>query len=227
MNLRPLLVTSAVAVVVMLAASVLAWGQIPDDARIPIHWNLAGEVDGYAPKAVGLLMTPAIAVVLAGVLAAVPAIDPRRGNLVRSSPAYVTITSAAIVFIAAIHLAVVWAALGNALDIGRIVGVGTGALFIVIGNFLGKTRSNWIMGVRTPWTLSSELSWTKTHRLAGRLFAGLGVLALLTAIVGVPELVLAIVGGGSLVMVVAVIAYSYVVWRDDPDRRTDESEVDL
>lgn len=226
MNLRPLLITGAVAIVLMLAASLLAWAQIPDDTQIPIHWNLAGEVDGYASKEVGLLMTPAIAVVLVAVLAAVPAIDPRRRNLVRSSPAYVMISSSAIVFMAAVHLAVVWAALGNTLDIPRIIGVGTGALFIVIGNFLGKTRSNWFMGVRTPWTLSSELSWTKTHRLAGRLFALVGVLALLAALTGIPELILAVVGGGSIVMVVGVVAYSYFVWRDDPDRRPDEPEVE-
>lgn len=218
MSVRPLLITGGAAVAVMLAASLLAWGAIPDDARIPIHWNLAGEVDGYAPKAIGLLATPALAVALTGVLAAIPAIDPRRENLARSGPAYVTITSAAILLVAGIHLAIVWAALGNTLDIARVVGIGVGVLFVVIGNFLGKTRSNWFMGIRTPWTLSSELSWTKTHRLAGRLFALVGVLAILVAVVGVPELMLAIVLGGSLVLVAVVVAYSYLVWRDDPER---------
>jgi uncharacterized membrane protein len=226
MNLRPLLVVGGATVAVMLAASAVAWAQIPEGTAIPIHWNLAGEADGYAPKEVGLLMTPAIAVGLLGLFTVLPAIEPRRRNLARSGPAYVTTTAAAIVFTGAVHLAVVWTALGNSIDIPRLIGVGSGLLFLVIGNMIGKTRSNWFLGVRTPWTLSSEHSWAKTHRLAGRLFAGLGALTLLAAITGIAELILAVVGGGTGLVVIAVVAYSYLAWRDDPERRAGPSEVD-
>jgi uncharacterized membrane protein len=226
MNLRPLLVTAAVSIAVMLVASVVAWVQLPADAQVPIHWNLAGEADGYAPKAVGLLLTPAIAIILTAILAAIPAIEPRRSNLARSGTAYTAITGTAVAFIGLVHLAVVWAALGNSLDIPRLMGAGIGVLFIVIGNFMGKTRSNWFMGVRTPWTLSSELSWTRTHRLAGRLFALVGVLALLVAITGIPELIFGVIGGGTIVTVVVVVVYSYLVWRDDPERHTDAAEAE-
>jgi uncharacterized membrane protein len=41
-----------------------------------------------------------------------------------------------------------------------------------IGNVLGKLRSNFFVGIRTPWTLSSEHVWDQTHRWAGRLFVG-------------------------------------------------------
>jgi uncharacterized membrane protein len=82
------------------------------------------------------------------------------------------------------------------------------------------------MGVRTPWTLSSELSWTRTHRLAGRLFALVGVLALLVAVTGIPELIFAVIGGGTIVTVVVVVVYSYLVWRDDPERHTDAAEAE-
>jgi uncharacterized membrane protein len=226
MNLRPLLVTAAVSIAVMLVASAIAWVQLPAEAQVPIHWNLAGEADGYAPKALGLLLTPAIAVGLTALLAAIPAIEPRRANLARSATAYTAITSTAVAFIGLVHLAVVWAALGNSLDIPRLMGAGIGVLFIVIGNFMGKTRSNWFMGVRTPWTLSSELSWTRTHRLAGRLFALVGVLALVVTITGIPELILGVVGGGTIVMVVVVVVYSYLVWRDDPERQANAAEAE-
>jgi uncharacterized membrane protein len=210
----------------MLVASAIAWVQLPAEAQVPIHWNLAGEADGYAPKALGLLLTPAIAVGLTALLAAIPAIEPRRANLARSATAYTAITSTAVAFIGLVHLAVVWAALGNSLDIPRLMGAGIGVLFIVIGNFMGKTRSNWFMGVRTPWTLSSELSWTRTHRLAGRLFALVGVLALVVTITGIPELILGVVGGGTIVMVVVVVVYSYLVWRDDPERQANAAEAE-
>lgn len=218
MNPRPLLIVGGVIVVVMLAVSAVAWPQIPDDAQVPIRWGLGGEPDGFGPKWVALLLLPALLVPLTALLAFIPSIDPRRDNLERSMPAYVAIVGTALAFLGAVHVGIVWSALGNDLDIGRIVGIGVGLLFVVIGNFLGKTRSNWFMGIRTPWTLSSERSWTRTHRLGGRLFVLVGVLAAVVSLAGVLPLLLGVVLGGTTIMVVVLFAYSYLVWRDDPDR---------
>jgi uncharacterized membrane protein len=225
MNLRPLLVVGVATIGAMLAVSALAWGQIPDRTQVPIHWDLAGEADAFASKEVGLLMTPALAIGLLALFVVLPAVEPRGRNLARSGPAYLTMTAAAIVFTGAVHVAVVWTALGNSIDIPRVVGGGLGLLYIVIGNMLGKTRSTWFMGVRTPWTLSSERSWSKTHRLAGRLFAGLGGLTLIAAVTGRPELIVAVIGGGTALVVIGAVAYSYLAWRDDPERRA-SPEVD-
>jgi uncharacterized membrane protein len=217
-SVRPLLVVAAATIGAMLVASAAAWVALPDDAEIPIHWNLAGDVDGTASKAVGLLLTPLIAIGLTALLAAVPFLDPRRENMRRTMGPYNLVCSASIVFVGLVHLAVVWAALGNQLDIARLMGMGAAALFATIGLVMGRTRSNWFMGVRTPWTLSSELSWEKTHRLAGRLFLGAAGLMLLAAVVGTPELVLAVVVGSVLIVTVVTVTYSYLIWRDDPDR---------
>jgi uncharacterized membrane protein len=94
-----------------------------------------------------------------------------------------------------------------------------GALFVVIGNYLGKTRSNFFFGVRTPWTLSSELSWARTHRLAGRLFVLSGLVIMLTAVVA-PGPTTALVISLAIAGVVAIpVAYSYLVWRSDPAKQ--------
>jgi uncharacterized membrane protein len=88
-----------------------------------------------------------------------------------------------------------------------------------MGNVLTTVRSNYMFGVRTPWTLSSELSWDKTHRLVGRLFvvAGIGVFA--ASLLGQLLLVFWLLMGSVVVVLVVGFAYSYLVWRDDPDRR--------
>jgi uncharacterized membrane protein len=91
-------------------------------------------------------------------------------------------------------------------------------MFGVIGLVIGNTRSNWFMGVRTPWTLSSERSWEQTHRLAGRLFLAAAAIMLVASVVGTPELVFYAVIGSVLIVTVIVVVYSYFVWRDDPDR---------
>jgi len=89
-------------------------------------------------------------------LAVIPRFDPRFENLSRSSAAYLWIVGSALVFLGALQVVMALVALGWELDITTFLAIGLGALFVVIGNFLGKTRSSWFLGIRTPWTLSSE-----------------------------------------------------------------------
>lgn len=218
LTVRPFLLVATAVIGLMLLASAVTWNALPDDAEIPIHWNLAGEVDGTASKAVGLVLTPAIAIGLTALLAVVPFLDPRREHMRMSIGAYTAVCSAVIVFVGLVHLGVMWAAFGNELDIARLMGLGGAALFGAIGVAMSRTRSNWFMGVRTPWTLSSERSWEKTHRLAGRLFLGAAGLMAVAAIMGSPEVIFVVMIGSILVATVVSVAYSYVAWRDDPDR---------
>jgi uncharacterized membrane protein len=216
---RPYLITAAVVVVGMLAVSAWAWPQIPDGAQVPIHWGIDGRANGWAPKWQGLLLLPAMTGGIALVLAFAPRVDPRSGNIPRSATAYWAIAVAALVLMAVIHVAAVLAATGRSVNIGLIVSLAVGGLFVVVGNFLGKTRSSWIFGIRTPWTLSSELAWTRTHRLGGYLFMLLGVAVIAAALLapgGVPAFLLL---GGVVVLVPLLFAYSYLVWRDDPERQ--------
>lgn len=219
MRLRPLTIIVLVSVVGMLAVSAWAWGQIPDGAQIPIHWGLDGRPNGWAPKWLGLLLTPAMGLVLGGVFLTIPRIDPRREHLVASTRAWVAITGSAMLLLLAVHALVVALALGATIDLGRLLGVGIGIMFAVIGNFLGKTRSNWFMGIRTPWTLSSERSWTLTHRLGGRLFIALGLLAVVLGLLTNAEIVFYVILPGLAVATIGLVVYSYFVWRDDPEKR--------
>jgi len=220
MNLRTFLIVSAVCIVAMLGVSAWAWPQIPADAEIPVHWGPDGQADGYGPKWLGLLGIPAVAAGVVALLAVIPRIEPRRTNLERSGTAYVAIAITVVAFLTGLHLVAVMAALGSEINTTSVAVIGSGVVFIVIGNFLGKTRSNWFFGIRTPWTLSSDRSWTRTHRLGAWLFVLVGVAILLaTATLG-PIVGLWVMLGGLLLSVVVLFAYSYVVWRDDPARES-------
>ena len=218
MKLRTFLIVGGAVIVAMLAVSGWAWPQIPTDARVPVHWGFDGQPDAYGPKWLGLLGMPAIAAGVVGLLALLPRLEPRRENLERSGTAYVAIAIAVVAFLGSLHVIAVMAALGSEINTTAVVVAGSGVIFIVIGNFLGKTRSNWFFGIRTPWTLSSERSWARTHRLGGWLFVGIGLAVLVTTALFEATVGLWILLGGLLASVVVLVAYSYLAWRDDPAR---------
>jgi uncharacterized membrane protein len=220
MNRRPMILFSAAVVAAMTLLSAWAWMQLPAGAQVPIHWGLDGRIDAYAPKEIGLFLWPILATALAAVLAVIPRFEPRRANLERSSKAYGAVWVAVVTLLGGLHLLFVAAALGTDVDISRVVLIGIGFLFLVIGNYLPKVRPNYLMGIRTPWTLASDLSWTRTHRLGGRLFVIEGlVLAVLGLLDVGPELLAVTIIGAVVVLLVIVSAYSYQVWRVDPEKR--------
>ncbi len=220
MNRRPMILFSAAVVAAMTLLSAWAWTQLPAGAQVPIHWGIDGQVDGYASKEVGLSLLPVTTIAIAALLAVIPRFEPRRANLERSGKAYGAIWITVVTLLGGIHVLTVAAALGADLEISRLVLIGTGLLFVVIGNYLPKVRPNYLMGIRTPWTLASDLSWTRTHRLGGRLFVIEGlVLAVLGLLDVGPELLAVTIIGAIVVLLVIVSAYSYQVWKVDPEKR--------
>ncbi len=209
------------AVLLALELVVSAWGlaQVGWAATVPIHWGPDGSPNGYGPAWLGFLLVPAITVGLAAMFAAIPAIEPRRDNLLRSASAYRTVAVAVTVLMFGVHVVVVVAGTGRDAPVALVVGGGVGLLFAAIGNVMTTVRSNYMFGVRTPWTLSSDLSWDKTHRLVGRLFVASGIGIAAASLFGLMQLVIWLLIGSVTVVLVVAFVYSYVVWRNDPNRR--------
>jgi len=110
------------------------------------------------------------------------------------------------------HIIILGAALGYPVAMDRVFPVGLGVLFIVIGNLLPRARPNWFVGIRTPWTLSSDRVWEKTHRFGGHVFVVAGILMILS---GVVVAAWARTGLSVLIALCAasVVIYSYVEWK--------------
>ncbi|MGB1250153.1 MAG: SdpI family protein [Candidatus Promineifilaceae bacterium] len=217
LQLRGMYIFSAVTLIILFLLSFYAWGQLPADAQIPVHFDASGEPDRYGGKLEGLFLLPAIVSLTVLLLACVPQIQPRKSNLIDSQKAYKAIWGSVLVLFIVVHATVIAAVLGTPINIVPVVPVAVGALFVVLGNYMGKTRSNWVMGIRTPWTLESELAWDKTHRLGGKLFVVLGLLFMVSAIVITGELWAYLIVVGSLGITAFLTVYSYMVWKTDPN----------
>ncbi|MDV2988774.1 MAG: SdpI family protein [Dehalogenimonas sp.] len=200
----------------MFIATALSWSSAPDS--IPVHWGINGEVDRYGGKFEGLMLLPLLAVGIYLMLLFIPRIDPKRTNYERFANVYRIIRIVMLVFMAAIHGAIIAIVLGSGIDISLVVMVIVGLLLAILGNYFGKLKPTWFVGIRTPWTLTSDLSWDKTHRLGGRLFVILGLLLAASGIIG-QEWAFYLVFGLMFAMIIYLVIYSYVVWKSDPDRR--------
>jgi uncharacterized membrane protein len=220
MDRRRPTVFSAIVIAAMAVVSAWAWLALPADAQVPIHWGPSGAPDGWAGKTIGLFLLPLVTIGIAALLWVIPVVEPRRANFEKSGKAYGAIWVAIIGLMAAIQLVAVAAALGWDIDMTLVALVGTGVVFVVIGNYLPKVRPNYMMGIRTPWTLTSDLAWDRTHRLGGRLFVVEGIVFILLGLVRPPaESFVVVLIGGIVLMLVFCFAYSYRVWKTDPQRR--------
>jgi uncharacterized membrane protein len=219
MNLSRFYRVSAAVLVAM--ALVSAWGvsRVGLDATVPTHWDANGHADGYASSLVSFLTTPLIALGLVALLAVVPRIEPRRANLAKSAAAYETVAIALVLLTLLVHVGVVLAGTGTPIEMGTLIGAGVGALFAVLGNVMGKVRSNFLFGIRTPWTLSSDRAWDRTHRLVGRLWVAAGIAIVVLSLTGQLLLVLSVMVAFIVVTLAVALVYSYRVWATDPDRR--------
>lgn len=209
---------SSAVIAAMAAAGLWAYLQLPAGSLVPSHWNAAGQVDGYSGPWILFLM-PALAAGFDLLMASLLLIEPRRQNLLASGAAYTAIVLGFTALMTVIQGITVWSALRGvqaASAIGSLILVAAGLFLMVIGLFLPRIRSNFFLGIRTPWTLSSERSWERTHRLGAWLFAGLGALIVLAA--AVPAAAVFVLPAGVAVVLVVLATYSYVVWRDDPDK---------
>lgn len=207
---------SLLAIVATFILSAVFYSQLPDP--MPIHWNSAGQADDYAPRFIGAFLLPVIMLFIYLLLLVVPRIDPRQKNIERFNDTYTLLRHGILLFMAYIHAVVFYSVLSHqdTLVVSFVVG-GVGILFMVIGNYMPRMRSNWFMGIRTPWTLSSEFVWRKTHRLGGRLFILAGLLIFLTAFLRTELTVFAIVLAVVLASLVPII-YSYLLYKQEQEQ---------
>jgi uncharacterized membrane protein len=201
-----------VVALVALAVTWYAWDQLPP--RMATHWDAFGHFNGYSPRAFGALFAPGLIVFTTLLFQALPALDPRRENYPKFFGTYWVIANSVVLFVGVVHVMVLINALGHPIAMTRVVPLGMGILFIALGNVLPRVEPNWFVGIRTPWTLSSDTVWRKTHRTGGWTFFLGGCALLIEGVIPLGSFWPALIVTIAAAVLIPVIQ-SYVLWKGE------------
>ncbi len=177
MNMRKAEITILCLVLFSFLLGVYFYPQMPE--TMASHWNAQGEVNGYMSKFWGLFLMPLIFLGLALFFIAIPRIDPLKANIEKFREYYDLFIILFFLFMLAIYLQTILWSLGIKISPNAFSPVGLGVFFFYTGILLENAKRNWFIGFRTPWTLSSEKVWDKTHQIGSKLFKISGIIAFL------------------------------------------------
>jgi uncharacterized membrane protein len=207
----------------LLAAAMAAFGwwaasRLAPGTQLPIHWNAAGQADGFAEANSALLWPAAMSVMLGLLMAAIPRLEPLQDRLEASAPVLRATWIGVMLLMVYVQVMIAAPALGWAIGPDLLL-AGVGVLMVVIGNALPKSRPSFFVGIRTPWTLTDTDNWIATHRLGGKLMMAAGVVMVLAAFVPLaPEWRLTAMIAPIMAASVVPVAYSWWLWRSRPAR---------
>jgi len=207
MKISEIAVLAAIALSVAVGAYL--YPQMPD--MIASHWDAAGNVNGYMPKFWGLFLMPLVALAMFALLVFIPRIDPLKANIEKFRGYFDGFIVLMTLFLLYVHaISMLWN-LGVAVNMNRIMPPALGALLFYCGILIEKAKRNWFIGIRTPWTLSNDMVWDKTHQLGGKLFKITGVIAVFGAFAGTYAFLFFIIPVVAATLFTTV--YSYVLYR--------------
>jgi uncharacterized membrane protein len=192
--------------------STIVFPDLPE--RMATHWNLAGEPDGWSGRTLAAFFTPTVMLLTLVMLRWLPSIDPRRESFAKFPGAYGVAVDAIMLFFAGLHVAMLGEALGWPVSLVTALPVGVGLLMLVLGSVLPRARPNYMFGIRTPWTLSSDRVWERTHRVGGYVLSGSGALIVILALIlpksALPLLILIL-----LAAALGTVWYSYAAYQEE------------
>jgi len=213
MNTKTTSIIALGMIVIAIMAGVFLWNQLPE--QMASHWNANDEVDGTMPKFWGVFLMPIVTLGMFALFIFIPNMDPLKANIVEFRETFNLFIVFFVMFMLYVHiLTLIWSLGYNNFKMSTALLPIIGLMFIFIGYMLRKARRNFFIGIRTPWTLSSDTVWSKTHQLGSILFMLSGVFAMIGGFFGgmlafwlmfVPLI------GSTLFLV----AYSYVLYRNE------------
>ena len=211
MNTR---LTTIIVLVLILAATVAGvslWNRLP--GQMASHWNVNDQVDGYMSKVWGVFLMPLITLGMFLLFLLIPNIDPLKANIAQFRDAFNLFIVLIVGFMVYIHaLTLLWSLGYTGFGMSRAMLPALGVLFIFVGYMLRKAKRNFFIGIRTPWTLSSDRVWDETHRVGAMLFTISGVLALLGSFFGGMTafvMIMVPILGSTIFLVI----YSYILYQ--------------
>lgn len=156
---------------------VYLYPKMPD--KMASHWNAKGEVDGYMSKFWGLFLMPIISIGLFLLFLLIPKIDPLKKNIEKFRKYFDIFIVIIMLFLFYVYLLTIFWNLDFRFNMTTMMLPALGILFYYMGILTENAKRNWFIGIRTPWTLSNNIVWNKTHKLGGKLFKIAGIFTFL------------------------------------------------
>jgi uncharacterized membrane protein len=213
--MRPAILIAAVLVLFSFAIGLCLYPGMP--ARLDSHWNAAGEADGTSSKFTGLFAIPIVSLILFLLFLFIQRIDPRKENIKKFQGYYDVLILVIVMFFLYVYVLSIWWNLGHKFNFGVVLLPAFTILFWFMGLLLEKAKMNWFIGIRTPWTLSSEKVWDKTHKVGSTLFKIAAIITLLGLFFREEAILFVIIP--ILVFVVYLIIYSYLEYKKENLRK--------
>ncbi len=196
-------------ILVSAAMSVYFYPQMPE--QMASHWNMNGQVDDYMPKFWALFLMPAMSLVMLVLFMIFPRIDPLKKNIEKFRSYFDGFIIFVMLFFLYIHILSIIYNLGHEFDMTLKIVPAVGILFYYCGVLIAKAKRNYFIGIRTPWTLSNDAVWDKTHKLGSKLFKFAGIMVLLSALI--PKYSFWIMMAVILIASLYPVVYSYIVFK--------------
>ncbi len=191
-------------------AQMVLYPSLPES--IPIHWNAAGEIDGWGSKTT-LFLLNLLPLGMLALFAAIPKIDPNKENFAKHKNVYQPFAALMVFFMIGVVWMCILPTMGIELPVSTILLLAMGVIFILLGNYMPRIRPNYTFGIRTPWTLASETVWKKTHRVGGYVLVLSGIMMVVSSFFhGWASLIgIGVLLAGAIVSSV----YSWLVFREE------------
>jgi uncharacterized membrane protein len=181
--------------------------------RVASHWNTKGEVDDYMSKFWGLFLMPIISTILLLLFIFMPKIDPLKANVEKFRKYFDNFIVLLIAFLFYLYLLTIFWNLNIKFSMIGFLAPAFGILFYYCGVLVENAKRNWFIGIRTPWTLSNEKVWDKTHKIGGKLFKIVGIIAFLG--ISFQNYALFLVLVPVILITIYTIVYSYIEYQKE------------
>jgi len=203
-----------ITIILSFLLSIYFYPKLPES--IASHWNMFGEADGYTSRIWGVLLMPIILVIALVLFILIPKIDPLRANIEKFRKYYDEFMVVVVLFFLYTHLLMLLWNIGIQFNMVQLLAPAFAVLLYYSAVATENAKRNWFIGIQTPWTLSSEKVWNKTHKLGGKLLK----LAALISLLGVfiPSYAALLILIPIIIITVYVIFYSYVEYQKEAKR---------
>ena len=197
-------------ILITIVASAYFYDKLPD--QVVTHWNAAGEPDGWGSKNFVTFFIPGLLIGMYLLFQWLPKLDPKKANYAKFFNIYKIFQFVIIAFLSFMYFITTLYNIGWKIDIGATISIVVGLMMVIFGSNMKKIKTNWFIGIRTPWTLSSEVVWKKTHEFAAKIFVFGGLLFIIISFLPAEWFM------WLLILIILVLlspaVYSYFIFRD-------------